>query len=67
MDQQKSLLLMSFRSFVRGIAGVIGNVSRTQQNSGILIHLLSKNMSGKEENNGEIEGTGSEIGGKRKG
>ena len=53
---------MSFRSLVRGIAGVIGNVSQTQQNSGILIHSLSGNMSGKEENNGEIEGSGSKIG-----
>ena len=53
---------MSFRFLVRGIAGVIGNVSQTQQNSGILIQSSSRNMSGKEENNGEIEGSGSEIG-----
>ena len=53
---------MSFRFLVRGITGVIGNVSQTQQNSGMLIHSLSRNMSGKEENNGEIEGSGSKIG-----
>ena len=53
---------MSFRYLVRGIAGIISNVSHTHRNSGILVCPLNMNMSGTEETNEEIKGVGSKIG-----
>ena len=48
---------MSFRSVVRGIAGVISNVSHSQPSPGILIRPLGRNMSGKEESEEGVEGS----------
>ena len=50
------LLFKSFRSLVRGIAGVISNVSHSQPSPGILIRPLGRNMSGKEESKEGLEG-----------